>query len=214
MLKSKLIYLMFLSSVVMVCDCMAMSGKTSVRNERRPVEIIAHRGASFIAPENTEAAIILAWKQGTPAAECDVYLTKDNEIMLMHDKSAKRTSGVDVNMAETDSKTLRKLDVGSWKDPNHYKGEKIPFLKDIIKAIPNGKTLFIEVKSGTEILPYLEQVIKKSGKRDQLVIIAFNFEVITGCKRLMPDIPAYWLVYSGKDEKTKQWIPYNQNLIA
>jgi glycerophosphoryl diester phosphodiesterase len=177
-------------------------------------EIVAHRGFSFVAPENTKASFMLAWKVGTPAAECDVHLTKDKRIMVMHDKSAKRTAGVDVNMPQTDSKTLRKLDVGSWKDPNHYKGEKIPYLEEIIKTIPKGRKLFIEVKSGKEIMPYLENVIKKSGKRDRLTIIGFDLEAVAAAKKLMPDIPVYWLVYSGKKEKTEQWIPYSQDLIV
>jgi glycerophosphoryl diester phosphodiesterase len=177
-------------------------------NSINSLQIIAHRGASFIAPENTQASFNLAYKMGAPAAECDVYLTKDNQIMIMHDKSAKRTGGVDVNMAQTDSNTLSKIDVGSWKSPD-YKGEKIPFLKDVIQSIPQGKKLVIEVKSGVEILPYLHELITKSNKADQLEIISFDFDVAAGCKKLMPDIPVYWLIWSDNDKQTKQPIPHS-----
>jgi len=172
------------------------------------IEIIAHRGSSFIAPENTMAALVLAWKQGAHSAECDVHLTKDNKIMLLHDKSVKRTGGVDINIAETDSKTLRTIDVGCWKDAK-YKGEKIPFLEDVIKAIPKGKKLVIEVKCGPEILPYLEKVIRKSGKKGQLEIIAFNLDVVAGSKKIMPEIPAYWLISAEKDKRTNEPLPYS-----
>ena len=179
-----------------------------IASDSMAIEIVGHRGSSFVAPENTKAALMLAWKQGAEAAECDVYLTKDNKIMLLHDRSVKRTGGVDVNIAETDSKVLKKIDVGSWKDAK-YKGEKIPFLKDIIKAIPKGKKLIIEVKCGPEILPYLEKVITKSGKQDQLEIIAFNFDVVAEGKKIMPEIPAYWLISTKKDKKTKEPLPHS-----
>ena len=58
-------------------------------------EIIAHRGASYDAPENTIAAIRHAWKQQADAVEFDVYLSKDAQIVLMHDKTTLRTAGVD-----------------------------------------------------------------------------------------------------------------------
>ena len=96
-------------------------------------EIVAHRGFSDIAPENTLAAINLAWKIGCPCVECDVYLTKDHRIMLMHDKSTKRTTGKDLYMAETGSDQLRNLDAGFWKDPQ-YAGEKIPFLEEVLEG--------------------------------------------------------------------------------
>jgi glycerophosphoryl diester phosphodiesterase len=151
---------------------------------------------------------MLAWQQGAPAAECDIYLTKDNQIMIMHDKSAKRTGGVDVNLPDTDSAALSKIDVGSWKSPQ-YKGEKIPFLKDILDSLPKDKTFFIEIKTGPEILPYLEKVIKKSGKQDQLVIISFNFESVSEFKKLMPAIPAYWLISTEKNPVADAPLPYS-----
>ena len=55
-------------------------------------EYIAHRGASHLAPENTVAAAKLAWEQNADAVELDIYLTKDNRIMVMHDKNTKRTT--------------------------------------------------------------------------------------------------------------------------
>lgn len=175
-------------------------------------EIVAHRGFSYVAPENTRAAILLAWRVGSPAAECDVYLTKDQRIMLMHDKSAKRTSGVDIKMEEADSAELEKLEVGSWKDPN-YAGEKIPYLEEIIETIPEERTLFIEVKSGPEIVPYLKAVIDQSGKEAQLVIISFNVDVAAAAKAVMPKIPAYWLVSTEENTLTGKPIPHGFHLI-
>jgi len=174
--------------------------------------IIAHRGFSYAAPENTLASIQLAWQVGSPAAECDVYLTKDRRGMVMHDESTGRTCGVDLKMKETDSEELRKLDAGIWKG-QEYAGEKIPFLEEGIETMPKGRILFIEIKCGPEILPYLKEIIDQSGKEDQLVIISFNLEAATKAKRLMHKIPTYWLVGSKEDEQTKQTIPYSDDLI-
>jgi glycerophosphoryl diester phosphodiesterase len=175
-------------------------------------EIVAHRGFSYVAPENTLAAIRLAWQTGCPAAECDVYLTRDRRIMLMHDDSAKRTAGADLKMAETDSAQLRTLDAGSWKDAK-YAGEKIPFLEEVLETIPEGRILFIEIKSGPEILPYLNESISKSGKADRLAIICFNLDVIAKAKKMMPSIPAHWLVDTEENKLTGKRIPHSPDLI-
>jgi len=80
-----------------------------------PVEIVAHRGASWDAPENTVAAWRLAWEQGADAAELDTYLTKDGKMVVLHDGSTQRTTGVDLRVAETTLAELRALDAGKWK---------------------------------------------------------------------------------------------------
>ncbi len=195
-MKRNIFCLIVLSAGFIVGGCMADS-----------IQIVGHRGSSFVAPENTQASFSLAWQQGA-WAECDVYLTKDKQIMIMHDKSAKRTGGVDVNMADANSDVLAKIDVGSWKDAK-YTGETIPFLKNVIDAIPKNRKLVIEVKSDAEILPYLEEVIKKSSKRKQLEIIAFDFDVAASCKKLMPDIPVYWLISTNQNKETKQAVPHS-----
>jgi len=174
----------------------------------QPVQIIAHRGASYLAPENTNAAARLAWKLNADAVEVDVYLSKDNRIVVIHDHTTKRTSGVDLKVAQATAKELRKLDVGSFKSKK-YAGEKIPFLEEIIATVPPKKKLYVEVKCGPEILPYLEQVIEQSGKKKQIVIISFNLEVVTRTKKVMPKLPAYWLIGTKKDKQTKKLLPHD-----
>jgi glycerophosphoryl diester phosphodiesterase len=156
------------------------------------VEIIAHRGASYDAPENTVASANLAWQQNADAVEIDVYLSADNRVVVMHDKTTKRVSGVDYTIKETKSSKLRKLDVGSWKD-KRYAGEKMPFAEEVLKTIPEGKTLVIEIKSGSEILPYLKKAVDKSGKIGQCQFIAFGWETILDTKKIFPDNKCYWL---------------------
>lgn len=156
------------------------------------VEIIAHRGASYLAPENSVAASRLAWELGADAVECDIYLSKDNRIMVNHDATTKRTSGKDYTIKNTPSDTLRKLDIGFLKDPK-YKGEKIPFLEEIIQAVPVGKELVVEIKCGSEVLPELKKTINNFGKARRFVFIGFDFQTISDAKKAFPENSCYWL---------------------
>jgi glycerophosphoryl diester phosphodiesterase len=156
--------------------------------------IIAHRGASYLAPENTVSASRLAWELGAGAVEVDVHLSLDHRVMVIHDKDTKRTCSSKANhvIKNTPSMLLRDLDAGVWKDEK-YKGEKIPFLSEIIETIPENGILVVEIKCGSEILPYLRQCIDKSGKADQIVFISFGWGTINDTKKEFPGNRCYWL---------------------
>lgn len=156
--------------------------------------IIAHRGASWLAPENTVASANLAWDLGADAVEIDIYLTRDNKVMLMHDRNTKRTSGGEFSyeIKDTKSRDLRKIDVGSWKG-EMFKGEKMPFISEVIKTVPAGKKLVVEIKTGPEIVPFMKKDILKSGKADQMIFIAFGWETILAAKKAFPNNECYWL---------------------
>lgn len=155
---------------------------------------IAHRGASFLAPENTVAAAKLAWELGADAVEVDIHLSKDNRIMVIHDKDTKRTCSGKKNLTVADSPStlLRDLDAGIWKDAK-YKGEKIPFLTEIIETVPEGKTLVVEIKCGSEVIPPLVRKIEKSKKKEQIVFIAFDWKTMVEVKKTFPENKCYWL---------------------
>jgi glycerophosphoryl diester phosphodiesterase len=158
------------------------------------VEIVAHRGASHDAPENSVSAIKLAWEQGADGSEFDVYLSSDKQIVVMHDKNTKRTAGIDLLISKTAAADLQKLDIGTWKSPK-FKDERIPALADMLATVPKGKQAFIEVKCGPEIVPELEKALKAAKlKPEHTPVIAFNAKVIEAFKKARPDVPAYWLV--------------------
>lgn len=160
----------------------------------RPVEIVAHRGASHDAPENTVAAIRLAWDQKADGSEFDVFLTKDGKIVVLHDKDTKRTAGVSRLVAASTLAELRTLDVGAWKGAT-FAGERIPTLEEMLATVPAGKRAFVEVKCGPEIVPELSRVLAASKLRpEQTPVIAFDAEVVAAVKTARPDLPAYWLV--------------------
>jgi len=156
--------------------------------------IVAHRGASQDAPENTLPAFELAWKQGADAIEGDFHLTKDGEIICLHDADTKRVAGTKLIAKDTLLADLRKLDVGSWKGPQ-FAGIHPPTFKEVVATIPAGKKFYVEIKCGPEIVPKLTAELKVSGLTDQqIVIISFNADVIAAMKKTNPQYNAYWLV--------------------
>ena len=175
--------------------------------------IVAHRGSSFEAPENTLPAFELAWKQGADAIEGDFLLTKDNQIVCIHDGSTKRLADRNLAVRQSTLKELRELDVGSWKHEK-YKGTRIPTVAEVFATIPERKKIFVEVKCGPEIIPYLVKEIEKSKlKTEQVVLICFKQEVIQAFKQALPKNKAYWLS-SFKKDKEGLWKPTLETVLA
>ncbi len=177
----------------------------------RPVEIIAHRGASHLAPENTMAAVELAWEQGVDV-EVDVHLSGDGEIVVIHDATTRHITGTELEVAGATVAELRELDYGGFKGPE-YAGEPIPLLSDVLAGIPAGRKLYVEIKCGPEILPVLQRRISQSGMASRVVIIGFDLETVAAAKRLL-GLPTYWLVGTKKTEETEEWIPHDPALVA
>ncbi len=154
--------------------------------------VIAHRGASHLAPENTLASVELAWRLGADAVEVDVRLTRDGRIVVIHDETTDRTAGRHLEVAATDSSQLRLLDVGRHKHPR-FAGERIPYLEEVLQIVPPDRQLFVEIKCGLEILPALVQTLAGSGKRAQVVIIGFDLATVRATKAVLPESDAHWL---------------------
>lgn len=164
---------------------------------------IAHRGESRDAPENTLAAVKLAWQRGVKMVEVDVHLTADNEICVIHDSDTLRTTGKKLIVIKSSLKELQKLDAGSWKGEK-WTGEKIPALREVLASVPSHGKLIVEIKCDSAILGKLKQEIKNSGLRNnQVEIIAFNLQTLAKAKQMMPQIKMLWLFMS-----RPRWIQY------
>jgi len=177
-------------------------------------EIVAHRGASHDAPENTLASVNLGWEQRADGVEIDIRLSKDGHIVLMHDEGTKRTGGRDRPIVDQTLDELRQLDAGAWKDPK-WAGERIPVLSDVLATIPEGKRLFIEVKCGPEIVEPLRAALAEAARPvEQTAIISFSLDVVTAAKRAMPELQVYWLASIKQDKETGRWGPAVSELLA
>lgn len=180
--------------------------------QARPL-IIAHRGASSAAPENTLAAYKLAWEQGADAAETDVWLTKDGQVVCVHDENLKRTTGLDKPVKQATMEEIAKVSAGAWKS-GRYATERVPLLADVLATVPPGKRFFLEIKDNAEIVPHVKQVLDASGKASQVTIICFDQDVLDAAHAAMPELPTYWLVGAEKDEKTGEYKPINPADVA
>jgi glycerophosphoryl diester phosphodiesterase len=160
------------------------------------MDIIAHRGASYDAPENTLAAVRLAWAQHADAVEVDVHLTRDGQLAVIHDEDLRRVAGDPRQIANTTLAELEPLDVGNWKDAK-FAGEKIPALAKVLALVPAGKRVFVEIKGGPEVVTALERCVAASGLAPgQVVTISFDRFAAQAAKLAMPRHAAAWILDS------------------
>ncbi len=169
--------------------------------------IVAHRGASYDAPENTMSAFNLAWKLGADGVEGDFYVTKDEQIVCIHDKDTKRTGGKNLAVVNATLEQLRELEYGKWKAAS-FAGEPLPTFADVLTSIPADKKFIIELKTGPEIVPHLKaELTKYKADEQRLLIIAFNADTVAECKRSLPNIKVHWLTGYKQDKSTGEWSP-------
>lgn len=157
------------------------------------MEIIGHRGSSYLAPENTLASVNLAWDEGADAVEIDIRRTKDGKIAVIHDPTMRKLAGKQWRVSHCTLEQLRGLDVGRWKG-KAWAGERVAMLEEVLHTVPRNRRLWIEIKSGPKILPELECVLAAARKSVSTTpIISFSFAVLAAVRRTMPDLPIYWV---------------------
>jgi glycerophosphoryl diester phosphodiesterase len=166
--------------------------------------IIAHRGESYEAPENTLAAVNLAWERNADAVEVDVRLTKDGEIVVMHDDNTWRTAHKYGKVSHRTLEELRRLDVGAYKGKRWAK-EKIPTLGEVLDTVPPNKRLFIEIKGDARMLEELKRVFENtSTSPEEAVIIGKDLTTMETIKRELPLYHVCWVcaMKDGRDVHT------------
>ncbi|TWT95191.1 putative glycerophosphoryl diester phosphodiesterase 1 [Botrimarina colliarenosi] len=178
--------------------------------------LVAHRGASHDAPENTLAAFRLAWEQGADGIEGDFHLTADGQIVCLHDYDTQRVAGRKLVVKDATLEELRALDVGAWKD-ERFRGERTPTFAEVAATVPAGKLLFVEVKCGPEIVPTLADALATARDEvglaaEQIVIISFHEDVIAACRKRLPTYQTQWL--TGYKEKAGRWTPTADSVAA
>ncbi len=131
------------------------------------IDVIAHRGASAYAPENTIAAFKKAIEMKAHWFELDVHLTADNKLPVIHDDDLKRITGVEGKVTEKKWDEIKELDAGSWFSPQ-FKGEKIPLLEDALKVARGKIGVYIEVKSSDNDDPIIPLIVKTLAGKDKM----------------------------------------------
>ena len=174
--------------------------------------IVAHRGDSAHAPENTLAAFQRAWKKGADAIELDVHLTRDKRIAVIHDEHAQRTTACDQFVRDMTLQELQAHSAGRWFHPA-FAAEKVPALEQVLAQVPAGKRVFIEIKCAPDIVPYLKRVVDRSGlAADQVVILSFSLQVLRAARPVFKSMELLWNV-DMRRSTLKRWTPSISQLI-
>lgn len=172
-------------------------------------QIIAHRGASAYAPENTLASFNKALSLGSRFIEFDVMLSADGSPFIFHDEPLKRTTNGRGEFGLTNSVTIQSLDAGSWFS-KRFKDEKVPSLLSVIEWL-----LISDVQANIEIKPYpgtTEQTtvevlthLNRYWPHDKKlpIVSSFDREALTLCRSLSPEMPLGYLMHFWEEDWLK-----------
>ena len=173
---------------LLVSSGMAYNLLNQIQNEDSTV-VVAHRGASFAAPENTLAAVKAAIESGAEWVEIDVQETSDGAVVVIHDRDLKKVGRNSMVVAKSTLQELQQVDVGSWFAPQ-FSAERIPTLAEVLEYCRGRIGVNIELKYyGAEIL--LEQrvveIVERTGMVDEVVLMSLKPGAIREIRRLRPE---------------------------
>ena len=159
-----------------------------------PPYVIAHRGISSKAPENTLASFALAAAApGIDMVELDVRLTKDEEVIVLHDRTLQRTSTGNGLARKYALNELRNYDAGSWFDPS-FRTERIPTLLEVLQLVGSTRRVDIEIKSDpfyTDRRGLIEEkvieVVDHCNMKNRVFYSSFDHHLVANLKRILPD---------------------------
>jgi len=156
---------------------------------KQPI-VMAHRGASAVAPENTMAAFRKAIELKADSIELDVHMTRDGHIVVAHDEQVNRTSNGKGWIKDMTLEELKELDFGSWFSQD-FKGEKIPTLREVLEMLSgwNG-ILNLEIKKLIVLYEGIEKkvtdLLQEFGMVERTIISSFNHYSLVEVKKLVP----------------------------
>jgi glycerophosphoryl diester phosphodiesterase len=178
--------------------------------------IVAHRGASREAPENTLAAFRAAWALGVESCELDVRVTRDGAVVVIHDATTRRIGGVDRAVADQTLAELRAMDAGAWRGPA-FAGERFPTLAEALDTVPPGATMFVEIKTGAETAEAIAAAIRANDparRGGHVAIQGFDPAALAAlAAALGGGVPSYWDVDPPADDLGLV-LPYPLEVIA
>lgn len=152
----------------------------------------AHRGAAGHYPENTMLAFTKALELGATGIETDVQMTRDGQLILIHDETLQRTAGTPEWVKDLTLAEIKQREAGSWFHED-FAGERIPTLEELLDLVRGTDTIVnIELKTGVVLYPGIEQkvldMVRSYGLSERIIISSFNHYSLAECKRLAPDI--------------------------
>jgi glycerophosphoryl diester phosphodiesterase len=177
----------------------------------RPL-LIAHRGASSAAPENTMAAFNLAIEQGAEALELDAKLSADGEVVVIHDQSVDRTTNGSGRVDQLSLQKIKTFDAGSWfPETGRFAGERIPTLDEVLGAFGRSIIINIELTNYATIFDQLPikvvNLIRRHNLNDRVFFSSFNPIALARAHAALPKIPCGMLALAGKPGRiARDWL--------
>lgn len=162
--------------------------------------IVAHRGGAALAPENTLAAFQNALRIGVDMVECDVHLTKDGEVIVMHDFAVSRTTNGSGEIGELTLAEIKKLNAAAKFPGGSFPAQSVPTLGELLDLVKGKAGVQIEIKlgAGNSRYPGIErqvvELIKARGMMDSVLIISFDFPTLQEVKAIEPRLQTGALV--------------------
>lgn len=157
--------------------------------------VVAHRGASGHAPENTLAAFLRAVELGANFIETDLQVTRDSHFVALHDETLGRTTNGRGPVSKHTLDELRQLDAGSWFGP-HFAGERIPTLDEILQfAREHDVVFYLEMKArGVWGLEHaLVATLRNSGVSMRMVVLSFDPQALVALRHIEPTLMTGYL---------------------
>ncbi len=166
--------------------------------------VIAHRGSSAQAPENTMAAFRLAAEAGADMIELDVRLTADGALAVIHDRRLQRTTNGRGPVRRQTAPRLTAFDAGSWFS-RRFAGERIPLLAEVLEELPHSLGVNIEVKTDGEprwrsrMAPILVDTLRRHAHGRTVLVSSFNHPLLRRIRALDASIPTGALAVPVRD---------------
>ena len=153
--------------------------------------IIAHRGDVVNAPENTLPAFRSAYERGADGIELDVRLTRDQQLVVFHDRTLKRTGGRRGLVSNATLEEVRALDVGGWFSPD-FRGERAPTLDEVFELLPSDFLINVEMKAVIHNMRFIAhraaEVIRRHGRWGSTLVASFNPISLWELRKIEPRI--------------------------
>ncbi len=164
--------------------------------------VVAHRGASGTAPENTIAAFREALEGGTHMIETDIQVTEDGKIIAFHDETFDRTVKA-INEGEISPEDIENLDAGSWFG-EEYSGEKIPLLEEVIEFAAGKAYIILEIKSLRHSIiekniGRIINIVKKFQYEEYTIFASFDHRLLASIKQIDPALHTAAIKIPGDD---------------
>ncbi|MGH7369452.1 MAG: glycerophosphodiester phosphodiesterase [Candidatus Methylomirabilaceae bacterium] len=152
---------------------------------------VAHRGASALAPENTMLAFERAVELGADALELDLHLSRDGELVVIHDETLDRTTNGRGPVHEWSLDELKRLDAGGWFG-QAFAGQRIPTLAEVLDRFAGTLPLALEVKAGSAFFPGIEETVVAALRRHSVIehvaVASFDHVALRRLKEIEPTL--------------------------